>query len=41
VVAMVVVPAIAFRLATRTSHPPATATQPIGMKNCPVTVPVC
>jgi ferric-dicitrate binding protein FerR (iron transport regulator) len=41
VVAMVVVPAIAFRLATRTSHPPATATQPIGVKNCPVTVPVC
>ncbi len=41
VVAMVVVPAIAFRLATRTSRPSTIATQPIGVKNCPPTAQVC
>ena len=40
-VAMVVVPAIAFRLATRTSPPSAIAKQPIGVKNCPPTGQVC
>ena len=41
VVAMVVVPAIAFRLATRTSQPSTTTRQPVGVKNCPPTGQVC
>jgi hypothetical protein len=41
VVAMVVVPAVAFRLVTRTSPPSAIAKQPIGVKNCPPTGQVC
>ena len=41
VVTMVVAPAVAIPLATRNSHPPATATQPTGIKSCPVQATVC
>jgi ferric-dicitrate binding protein FerR (iron transport regulator) len=41
VVAMVVVPAVAFRLVTRTSPPSTIAKQPIGVKNCPVLTAAC
>jgi hypothetical protein len=41
VVAMVVVPAVAFRLVTRTSPPSTIPKQPIGVKNCPPTGQVC
>jgi hypothetical protein len=41
VVTMVVAPAVAIPLATRNSHPPATPTQPTGIKNCPVATAAC